>query len=313
MCRCWGYPMFSIRGRLCVGLLLFLAVSDCWSQTLEPRRWTHLPINHHFIGLASNYSTGDISFDPTLQIEDATMDLYTLGAGYIYSFNLGGKTARIEANLPYAYGYWEGTLIGQAASTRRHGFADPSLRFSVNLLGSPALQGKEFASFRAAHPVRTLAGVAVDLTLPLGEYRVDRLINLGGNRYVLRPQIGVLHQRQNWEFETTASVFLFGENDEFFRGTDREQDPLWFVQGHVIYNFQRGIWAGASGGYGYGGENTIDGVDQDDAGRVNFSAVSFGMPLSMYQSVKLTYAISQTNTRTGTDLGNLIVAWSMMF
>jgi len=292
---------------------LLLLVSDAWSQSLEPRRWTHLPINHHFIGVVSGFTTGDISFDPTLQIEDATMDLYTLGAGYIYSFNLLGKTARIEANLPYAYGYWEGTLAGQAASTRRHGFADPSLRFSVNLLGSPALDGKEFANFRAAHPVRTLFGVALDLTLPLGEYYVDRLINLGGNRYVLRPQIGVLHQRPKWEFEATVSAFLFGENDEFFRGSDREQDPLWFAQGHVIHNFQRGRWVGLSGGYGYGGENTIDGVDKDDAGRASFWAASFGMPLSMSQSVKFTFASSYTNTRTGTDLGNFIAAWSMMF
>ncbi len=224
-----------------------------------------------------------------------------------------GKTARIEATVPYATGHWEGLLNGEPASVRRHGFADPSIRFSVNLLGSPALKGKEFAGYRAANPVRTVLGVALDVTFPAGEYRSDRLINLGSNRYILRPQIGILHQRHDWEFEATASAFLFEDNREFFHGTTREQEPLWFIQGHLIYSFRPGVWAGLSSGYGYGGDNTINGVDKNDDGRVSFWAASFGMPLSLRQSVKFSYAKSQTNTQVGTDLHTLLAAWNLMF
>ena len=73
------------------------------------------------------------------------------------------------------------------------------------------------------------------MNVPLGQYNSDWLINLGSNRYVIRPQLGVLHQRRSWQFEVTGSLFLFQDNDEFWLGTRLEQDPLWFVQGHVIY------------------------------------------------------------------------------
>ena len=294
-------------------LLATLYASTALAQSLEPRRWTHLPVDANFIGVAAGYSRGDILFDPALQIEDAGVDLNFSGISYIRSHAFFGRTARIEVTLPYAIGHWEGLLNQQPASVRRHGFPDPSVRWSINLLGSPALKGREFAAYRAANPVRTVLGVAVDVTLPLGEYRADRLINLGGNRYVLRPQIGILHSRHQWEFEATGSVFLFGDNDEFFSGTVRQQDPLWFVQGHVIYSFRPGVWAGLSSGYGYGGDNTISGVDKDDDGRVSFWAASFGLPLGPRQNIKFSYARSQTNTRVGSDLDTLLAAWSMAF
>jgi hypothetical protein len=300
-------------GRILLLLFASLYLGDAGAQSLEPRRWTHLPIDSNFIGVGMGYSKGDILFDPALQIEDAQMDLYFGAVSYIRSFGLWGKMARIEATLPYAMGHWDGLLNGQPATVRRHGFADPSMRFSINLLGSPALKGKEFASYRAANPVRTSLGVALDVTFPWGEYRPDRLINLGSNRYILRPQIGVLHQQNAWEFETTLSAFLFEDNSEFFGGTTREQEPLWFIQGHAIYNFRPGAWAGLSAGYGYDGDNVINDVDKNDDGRVSFWALNFGMPLSPTQSVKFSYAISQTNTSVGTDLETILAAWSMMF
>lgn len=305
--------MSELPGKLFILLLLCMHLAGAQAQTLEPRRWTHLPIDINFLGVGTGNSRGDILFDPAIQIEDGTMDLYFLGVTYIRSFGLFGKTARVEANLPYALGYWEGLLNGAPASVRRHGFSDPSLRFSVNLVGSPALKGKEFGAYRAANPVRTLMGVAIDVTLPLGEYRSDRLINLGSNRYILRPQIGVLHQHNQWEFETTASVFLFGDNREFFTGVKREQEPLWFIQGHVIYNFRPGVWASLSTGYGYGGDNTINGVNKNDDGRASYWAASFGMPLSQRQTIKVSYALSETNTNVGSDLATILASWSVMF
>jgi hypothetical protein len=304
--------MTSALARVGLALLLLMITSQAWSQNLEPRRWAHLPINANFIGLGATNSSGEIFLDPVLHIEDGEMELYALAAGYIHSFNLLGKTARMEVNVPYANGRWEGLLRGEPASTRRSGFADPSVRFAVNLLGSPALQGKEFAAYRAANPIKTIVGLGLDLTLPLGNYNSNRLIDLGNNRYVMRPQLGVLHQRNKWEFETTASVFLYGRNDEFFQGSVLEQDPLWFVQGHVSYTFKPGLWADLGAGYGFGGESTISGDKKDDAGRVSFWAASFGWPINAKQGLKLTYAFSQTNTRRGSDLDTIIFSWNMM-
>jgi hypothetical protein len=49
-------------------ILLFLLLA-CFSgqllcQTLEPRRWSHLPGGVNFIGLGTAYTLGDINSDP---------------------------------------------------------------------------------------------------------------------------------------------------------------------------------------------------------------------------------------------------------
>ena len=302
----------------CLLLLLvllpgMLLAESVLAQSLEPRRWSHLPVNANFLGVGAGYSSGDVFVDPALRIEDGEVDLMFFGVTYIRSFEMLGRTARLEGSLPYANARWEGLLNGEPASTRRSGFVDPSIRFSINLVGSPALQGKAFREYRAASTRNTIIGAAIDLTIPMGEYDPTRLINLGNNRYVLRPQLGVLHQRGNWEFETTGSVLLYGENREFFRGQERKQDPLWFVQGHVIRRLERGKWLGMSAGFGFGGENTIGGEKKDDEGRVGFFAMSYGFPVGPAQSLKFTLASSETHTAKGTDLLTLLMAWSTAF
>jgi hypothetical protein len=109
-------------------------------------------------------------------------------------------------------GHWEGLLNGEPELLHRQGFADANLRMSANLLGAPALRGKEFAQYKMSNPVTTVVGAAVAITLPTGEYSSDQLINLGSNRWIVRPQLGVLHQRNQWEVELTGSVFLFGDS-----------------------------------------------------------------------------------------------------
>ena len=51
-------------------LILISSLSPLAAQELDPRRWSHLPINTNFLGGAYAYTEGDISFDPALLIED---------------------------------------------------------------------------------------------------------------------------------------------------------------------------------------------------------------------------------------------------
>jgi hypothetical protein len=189
-------------------IMLTAMCGDLLSQELQPRRWAALPVGVNFVALGTLWTYGDILFDPALLIEDAEVEILGVGAGYIRTFEMFGKQARIDAALPYANGRWSGLLDGEPASVRRHGFADARLRLSVNLLGSPPLKMREFAGFQAQNPAYTTVGAAVGVTVPTGEYRSDRLINLGENRWVIRPELGVLHQHHNWQFEVTGSVFL---------------------------------------------------------------------------------------------------------
>ena len=122
-----------------LGALLWFLASACHAQDLEPRRWTHLPTGLNVLGIGAGRTDGDIFFDPVLLIEDATFELYGLGATYVRTFEWLGKSSRIDVTVPYANGRWEGLLDGESASRRRSGLADPRIRLSMNLYGAPPL------------------------------------------------------------------------------------------------------------------------------------------------------------------------------
>ncbi|NND57210.1 MAG: hypothetical protein HKN57_08150 [Xanthomonadales bacterium] len=111
----------------------------------------------------------------------------------------------------------------------------------------------------------------------------------------------------------TGSVFLFGDNDDFLEGTVREQDPFWFVQGHIIYTFKPGLWAGFSGGYGHGSQSTVAGIRLADDSRLRYFRVSLGVPINSRQGLSFGYAIGRSNTRNDSDMNRFAMAWTMMF
>lgn len=292
-------------------LLLLGICSQATAQDLEPRRWSHLPTGLNVFGLATGWTDGDIFFNPVLLIEDTTFEVYALGGGYVRTFDWWGKTGRIDIKLPYGSGRWEGLVNGELTTVRRRGFFDPRVRFSWNLYGAPALRGKEYIRFRQENPVNTTVGVGLEIVFPVGDYNETKLINLGRNRWVLHPQLGVLHQRNKWQFELTGSVFLFGDNDEFWNGNKLERDPLWFLQSHVVYAFKPGWWAGISGGFAHGGRSEINGDPKPDDVRARYIALSLGVPINKSQSLKFTYFTSDTHTATGANTNTLLAAWSI--
>jgi len=295
---------------LLILLLFLLHAGSTKAQDLEPRRWSHLPAGLNVIGAGLGRSSGDIFFDPVLLAEDVTFDLDVAGLSYVRSFGMFGKSARIDVLAPYASGRWEGYVDGVYTSLRRRGMADPRVRFSVNLYGAPALKGKEFLQYRAENQTNTTIGAAISVKFPLGEYTNERLINLGTNRWEIRPQLGVLHQRKKWQFELTGSVLLFQTNNDFWNDTTLKQDPMWFLQGHAIYSFKPGWWASLSAGFAHGGRSRIDGVHKSDDRRTAYTAVSLGTAIGKKQSLKLAYVTVRTNTSVGRDFDTLLLGWS---
>ena len=299
-------PIFE----LLVLLLVLFNAGPAQAQDLEPRRWSHLPVGLNVIGAGLGTSSGEIFIDPVLLIEDVTFDLHVAGLSYVHSFGLFSKSARIDVTIPYASGRWEGYVDGVYTSVRRRGMVDPRVRFSVNLYGAPALKGKEFLQYRAQNQSNTTIGAAISVKIPLGEYSNENLINLGSNRFIVRPQLGVLHQRKNWQIELTGSVLLFQTNDDFWKGTEHQQDPLWFIQSHAIYEIKPGLWASLSAGFAHGGRSRIDGVPKVNDQRTRYVAASVGTAIGKNQSLKLAYVAIRTNTSFGRDLDTFLLGWS---
>jgi len=295
--------------------IILLALMFCWSgqlfaQDLEPRRWTQMPTGLNFAGIGIGHTEGDILFDPVLLVEEATFDMEAVGLVYVRSFGVLGKSARVDLSLPYRAGRWQGTVDGEFVHFRRRGLADPRIRFSVLLYGGPAETPEEFAKSKKSN---TVVGAAVAVKMPLGEYSSERLINLGSNRWVVRPQLGVTHTRGKWTGELTGSVYLYGDNNEFWMDTQLESDPLWALQAHLIYTFKPGLWASLSTAYGTGGEAKVDSVAKNNLSGNWLSALSFGIPIDRRQGVNITLSTGRTQKSTGVDVNSLILGYSLMF
>ena len=289
---------------------LLLSTPGVQAQDLEPRRWSQLPTGLNVIGLGASYSSGDVFLDPVLEIEEATMSVSGVGLVYLRTFGLFGRSARIDALVPAATGHWEGLLQGAPAAIRREGLADPRLRLSVLLYGGPAQTPAEFA---ATPQSNTVVGAAVSLVLPWGEYYPERLINLGQNRWILRPQLGVTHTRNKWTWELTGSVFIYGDNDDFRSGNELSNDPLWAMQAHAIYTFRPGLWASISTGYGAGAEPSINGISREIRSANWVNSLAVGIPINRQQGIKIAWLRWRTLEDNGVDRDDLVVAWQYAF
>ncbi len=279
--------------------------SQAFGQDLEPRRWTPLPAGLNVLGAGYIRTEGDVFFDPVLLVEDAEVGGHTAAISYVRSFAIAGKLARLDLVVPWQNLTWTGLLDGVPAEATRIGLADPNIRLSMILAGgSPDPTASS----------NTVFGAAVAISVPFGEYFEDKLLNLGQNRVVIRPQIGVLHTRGKWSYELTGSTFLYGDNDDFYSGSKLEQDPLYALQGHLIRTFNKpGYWAALSAGYGWNGRSTVNGSSADDSKRLFLSALAVGVPIGKSQGVKFAYVRQRTNTNKGADTDSLAIAWSHRF
>lgn len=305
--------MLAARGGA-LTLLLACGLSPAvTAQDLEPRRWTHMPVGMNVFGVSYAYTEGAIGFDPVLELEQVTVDSHTTVLAYSRAFDCLGKSARLDVIVPSQSVRWDGLVSGTPGSREATGLADPWMRFSLLLLGAPPLRGKDYAAYRAAHPVQTVAGVALAVSLPLGQYDADALLNIGSNRFAFRPQIGVVHTRGPWSFELTSSMYLFTDNDDFFNGNTRAQDPVYALQGHAIRRFAGGWWGSLSAGHGWSGETTVNGVSRRDPRESLLSALSVGVPVGKTQGLKLNYLRSDKQKTVGSDVESLVLSWSLRF
>ena len=292
--------------------LLVILATPTYSMELAPLRWSHLPLGTNFAGVGFASTEADILIDPELQLEDVEMKLDSWAGKYIRTFELFDKSARIGLAQAYQEGKWTGLLEGVPASARRTGLSDTFVRLAVNLYGSPPLSGKEFVKYRANADIETIVGVALAMRLPTGDYLEDKLMNLGQNRFVFRPQLGITHKHGKWTTELTGEVAFHTKNDEFFNGNTRRQDPLYFIHGHLVHTFKPGVWVSASIGYNYGGESSINGVDSNNKKQNIGWAFAYSRPLGDY-SLKFSYIAVRTQEDTGFDSDTLTAGLSWLW
>jgi hypothetical protein len=93
-----------------LGILTLWTSPPIRAQEVEIRRWNHLPINKNFLTVNYAHAEGDIGVDPTLRLEGVTVELDTWLLGYIRTFELFDKTARLEVRQAWQLGTWDGLV-----------------------------------------------------------------------------------------------------------------------------------------------------------------------------------------------------------
>lgn len=283
------------------------------AQDIEPRRWSTLPINKNFVGVGYGYAYGKIYFDPVLDVKNASVDISSFAVSYVRSFSLGKKLGRFDVLLPYSIARWEGILAGSPTSVTRNGISDPRLRLSVNILGPDAMELSEIQDYMSTHPVYTVVGVSLAITVPFGQYFDDKLLNIGQNRFVFRPQAGFVHNWRRWSFEWTGSIYFFTNNNDFFSNTIRKQDPIFAMQTHLIRQFKNRTWVSLSLGTGLAGQSVLNNVPNNDEREDILGAFSFGVPMMKNQSLKFVYLRSQTLNDIGGNINSFGFIWSATY
>lgn len=299
---CTGPGMRGWRGVAATALLFVAAQSH--AGEIEPRSYVNTPVGINFLLAGYAYSQGGLSTTASSPIEDAELKINSGALAYARSLDMWSKSGKFDVILPYSGLAGTALVSGLPMERNVSGFNDPRFRLSMNFYGAPALSLQEFADFQQD----LIIGASVQVSAPLGQYDEDKLVNLGNNRWFIKPDIGISKAWGPLVLELSSGVFFFSRNDDYFGGMTLEQDPVYISQLHVTYNLGSGIWAALSGTFDYGGRTTKDGVQSDDLQSNTRVGATLAVPVNRNNSIKL-YASTGTHTRTGSDYDLLGLVW----
>ena len=279
------------RANITLRVLLTIVVQSTPSiegraQELEPGAYSPAPTGANIVVVADSINSGDVTFDPSLPVTNGHANINAAATGYVRTFGFLGRSASIAVLEPYLRGNFEGLYLGQPENVHRAAFGDPSLRLAINLFGAPAMTPKEFGSYQP----ETVIGMSLVVVAPLGAYNSAQLINVGSNRWSFKPEVGVSRSSGPWTLEADAGAWLFTDNTDFAGGKVRAQDPIGSAQMHAIYTIQPRMWIALSGTFYVGGRTTINGMQNFDLQQNTRFGVTFALPLTQQQSVKLLYS-----------------------
>lgn len=276
------------------------------TQDLEPRIYANLPKRMNAIAFVYGYANGNVVTDPSLPIADFKITSHNLGIGYVRTFGIANKLSRIQVTLPYTDITGNLKINGRDTSGARSGFGDMRVRFGINLLGSPAMDKKDFRRYEQ----KTLVGVSLVTSVPVGLYYSDKRINLGSHRWAFKPEVGVSRRFKRFYTEGYAGVWLYTNNNKYLIDKVQEQKPVFSIQGHICYYFKNQMWIGINGNWFNGGQTTVNKVSAGDLKDNWRVGAIWAVPFARSHSIKLQL---HTGAFTASGLDYNIVAISYQY
>lgn len=293
-------------GRASLVCLFAALAPPLQAQDVQPHSLTPAPIASNLVSLVYSFSTGAVLTDKTIPVQNIDGDIHTFAGAYGHAFGLFGLAAKADVIVPFITGRWSGTLqeVQLDSTVSRTGFGDPITRFMFFFVGAPALTGPEFVKQRA----RTVAGASLRVRVPLGQYDPTKIINLGTNRWMLSPRVGVSQAFGHVVTELYAAGWFFTDNPEFLGTNLQSQDPLATFQLHFIWVFRPGFWAAASTRQSFGGQVYLNGTASGGTQTNNRIGVAVTFPISRRQGLKFAFTFG-LSTAAGNDYNTFASAW----
>jgi hypothetical protein len=279
-----------------------------WAQDLSPRAYVITPRHSNAIILSYSFFHGSILFEGAAPITGATGTYSVPIISYYHSFSLLGRSANINASLPYAVGNFQGNVAGQPRQLYRSGLLDFTSRVSVNLRGGPSMQVEEFRQWRQ----KALLGVSLKVVAPTGQYDPTKLVNWGANRWAFKPDLGYSRRWRHWVLDSYAGAWFYSSNPQYYSPPvpkPQSEKPIGAFEGHLSYDVKPRLWFSLDGNYWFGGVTSLSGIanpaTRQTSSRVGITAA---LPLGPHQSVKVGYN-NGAYIRFGGNYQSLSVAW----
>jgi hypothetical protein len=301
--------------RLTLKLAWVLAVvaayssSTLWAQDLAPRAYLITPVHANAVTLTWSFYDGGLNFNGAVPITGATGVYNVPVFSYYHSLSFFGRSANITGSLPYAVGTFSGKVLGNEKSIYRSGLLDLSVRFSVNLLGGPAMQPQEFAKWKQ----KRILGASLKVIAPTGQYDGTKLINWGIHRWAFKPELGYSQRWANWVLDGYAGIWFYTTNSAFYDipvPKPQTEAPVGSFEGHLSYDFKKQrMWASLDGNFWFGGITSLNGI-RDLESKQTSSRIggTISVPVSKHQSLKFSYS-DGTYIRFGGNYQNVSAAW----
>jgi len=287
-----------------LGVLLFLCTQFLSAQILEPKLYANTPINVNVMFLGYDHTQGAIPGNQSLGLENPNLKIDSAVFAYGRSFDLFGHNAKFDIILPLSTLSGTGQQYGIDVTRDVNGLGDTKARLTFNLFGAPSLSLQEFASYKQD----TIVGLSIQTSIPTGQYNSSKLVNIGTNRWAIKPAIGISKKVSHYTFEFTADAEFYSTNDNYYGGIKRKQDPVYSTQAHALYTFSRGKWLALGVTYYWGGEFINDGIGSNQELSNTRMGATFAMPIDKQNSIKI-FGSSGIHTRYGTDFDGIAIVW----
>ena len=285
--------------------MLAVGMGLAHAQSIEPRAYSNAPVGVNFLLAGYAYTRNGFPLDTALPLTDPKLSTNSGIFAYARVLDLWGVSGKFDVIVPYTWLSGTATVVGTPIEREINGFADPAFRLTANLYGAPAMSLKEFASYKQD----LIIGASLQVTAPLGQYDRDRIVNLGTHRWTFKPEVGISQALGPWTVEGQAAVTFYTDNNEFFDGNNkRSQDPVYSLQGHVIYGFDNGIWTSFDVTYFAGGRTSLNDTLNYDLQQNWRVGGTVAFPIDARDSVKF-YASKGVAARTGNSYDLIGIAW----